>query len=73
MCIHACVCVFCDNAIIGSVSGTEAAVDNTQASCSCCLSINRLGRGWLNATKTMSACTVFPECVFNGGRKSLND
>lgn len=44
------VCVFCDdNAIMGSVSGMKAAVDNTQASWSYCLSIRRLAGGWLNA------------------------
>lgn len=47
-----CVCVFSDNAINGSVSGTEAAVDNTQASWSCCLYISGLAGSWLHAMKT---------------------
>lgn len=65
------VCVFCDNAIMGSVSGTEAAVDNTQASCSCCLSVSKLAGGWLNAIKMLKwvcVLSVFAVCFLELGR-----
>lgn len=61
VCMRVC---FFDNAIMGSVSRTQAAVDNTQASWSCCLSASRLAGGWLDAMKTPKRDVRTHSCMY---------
>lgn len=63
-----CPRVFCDNAIIGSGSGTKAAVDNAQTSWSCRLSISGPARRRLECHEDAGLRLY----LLDEGRKSWN-